>query len=403
LLVLPLREDECGNGIYPEGTLALVKRLRAEGVDAGYLHPPERRLFEGRKGVILDAVASLALGVMSSAAWDGLKRMFRGRSEGKLKVTFGQVSEADAGPAQWWQVEGDSADVLAAIDKLMSGSGTPRPADDGPPEVSEPPRGPAGSSTGGLAAPQRQAEWAAIPDGSDRDLREEAVAKRRDDYLGEARSLRDQASSLLASDYEAAERCARRALDRVVRAFWWTEDQPEEETVHEVMHGLGRWVRETFDCTIHFSNGVYEQRCPVAIAHKRMGMSVGFTARRMCSLCGEDISECLHLPGIAYLVPGGIGPGGCCPVCLSEACADHDPAQTYRVSAVSKIVDMDVHEISLVGRPRQPEARLLSIPLPTDDLRETLGPEFVVGMPLSCDKCLSGCSGFTTLEQPAGD
>jgi len=127
-------------------------------------------------------------------------------------------------------------------------------------------------------------------------------------------------------------------------------------------------------------------------------MSIGFTAQRLCSLCGEDISECPHMPGTAYLVPGGIGPGGICPVCLSETCEEHDAAHTYRVSAIARVVSADLHEVSLVDRPVQPEARLVSIPLPTGKLQDALGPGFVPGMPVSCDKCLSGCWGFTTLS-----
>lgn len=247
---------------------------------------------------------------------------------------------------------------------------------------------------------QRPDGWFAVPDGSDSDIHADYVRKQREDYVAEALSLRERASALLASDHDAAEQCARAALDRVVRAFWWAEELPEEEAVHGLMHDLGRWVRETFGCTIVPSDGVYQDTCPVSIAHRRVGMSIGFTAQRLCSLCGEDISECPHLPGTAYLVPGGIGPAGCCPVCLSETCSEHDPGQTYRVSAVARVVNLDLQEISLVGRPRQPEARLTAISMPTEDLREHFGPEFVVGMPLSCNKCLSGCWGFTTLEPP---
>src|ERR1700730_12922697 len=75
VLVLPVREDAGGNGIYPEETGSLVKRLRAVGVDAGYRHRPEQRLFEGRNGAVTDAVYTVILGVLSSAAWDGVKRL----------------------------------------------------------------------------------------------------------------------------------------------------------------------------------------------------------------------------------------------------------------------------------------------------------------------------------------
>jgi hypothetical protein len=397
LLVLPLHEDEDGIGVYPEETLTLVKRLRADGVSARYLHPPELRRFEGRKGVIADAAYTVVLGVLSSAAWDGVKRLL-GRSRKQLKVTFGQVDGPEGDTARWWHVEGDSADTLTAIDKLMAGTASQQPVNQAPPaddagELRA--HGETGDGDG-----QQQAGWFAIPDGSSSDLVAEPTKQRREDYLAEAAALREQASGLLGTDRDEAERCARAALYAVVRAFWWAEELPEEDSIHESMHELGRWVRETFGCTILPRNGVYEQRCPVDIAHKKMGMSIGFTAQRLCSLCGEDISECPHVFGTAYLVPGGVGPSGRCPVCLSDTCTEHDPAQTYRVSAVSIVAHADVQEISLVGRPRQPEARFLSIPLPTDDLREYLGPDFVVGMPLSCDKCLSGCWGFTTLDPP---
>jgi hypothetical protein len=402
VLVLPLREDASGNGIYPEESGSLVKQLRAAGMDAAYQHRPEQRLFEGRKGFIPDAVYTVILGVLSSAAWDGVKRLIGSKPRRRLKVTFGQVDGPDAGSARWWQVEGDSSDVIAAIDKLMTVGAMAGEAV----ERSTAPDGPAISggqadSSDPTSASQRGAGWSAVPDGPDIDIHEAAVRKRREDYLAEALSLRDQAKALLATDHDAAEKCARASLDRVVRAFWWSEELPEEEPIHELMHDLGRWVRQTFGCTIIPKDGAYMETCPVSIAHRRMGMSIGFTAQRLCSLCGEDISECLHMPGTAYLVPGGIGPSGCCPVCLSETCTEHDSAHTYRVSPVAMIMDMDLQEISLVPRPSQPEARLTAISMSSDDLREYLGPGFVVGMPLSCNKCLSGCWGFTTLEPPA--
>lgn len=38
------------------------------------------------------------------------------------------------------------------------------------------------------------------------------------------------------------------------------------------------------------------------------------------------------------------------------------------------------------------------------DLVEALGPDFEVGMPVSCDKCLAGCWGFDQFrpDEPAG-
>src|SRR5262245_14883306 len=89
---------------------------------------------------------------------------------------------------------------------------------------------------------------------------------------------------------------------------------------------------------------------------------------------------------------------GRCPVCVSDTCTDHHPEETYRVSVTSVIKEVEVlEEISIVDQPVQPEARLISIPLSIVDLKDSLGPDFEEGMPISCDKCLNGCWGFTTL------
>jgi hypothetical protein len=129
VLVLPLREDERGSGIYPEGTIALVKQLRAAGVKASYVHPSERRLFEGRKGAVADAVYTVVLGVLSAAGWDGLKGWFGSKERGRLRVTFGQVDGQNGDRVRWWEVEGNAAEAVAAIDRLVSGG--PRPGEDG--------------------------------------------------------------------------------------------------------------------------------------------------------------------------------------------------------------------------------------------------------------------------------
>jgi hypothetical protein len=42
----------------------------------------------------------------------------------------------------------------------------------------------------------------------------------------------------------------------------------------------------------------------------------------------------------------------------------------------------------------QPEARLTELPVSTADLRQAFGPEFNVGMPVSCDRCLGDCEGI---------
>ena len=160
------------------------------------------------------------------------------------------------------------------------------------------------------------------------------------------------------------------------------------------MDQAGAWVRETFGCQLTRSGTRYSQTCPVALAHNRIGMSIGGTAKRLCSLCGDDLSECEHIPGTSYLVPGGVSSLGWCRVCLQEAC-EHTPDQNHRVSVVGIIKEMDLVEVSFVPKPAQPEARIMEMTIPVPELIEALGDTFVPGDEVSCDRCLRECGGLT--------
>jgi hypothetical protein len=124
VVVLPLRETEDGVGIYPEATVTFVKRLRADGTDARYLHPPELRMFEGRKEFVAAAVVTIVLGIISSGAWEGIKRLLDAGEARRMKVTFGRREDGHGGSVTWWQSEGPPEAVIESIDRLMRGRGS---------------------------------------------------------------------------------------------------------------------------------------------------------------------------------------------------------------------------------------------------------------------------------------
>jgi hypothetical protein len=199
-------------------------------------------------------------------------------------------------------------------------------------------------------------------------------------------------------DNEAGEQAALRSLNLITKAFWNAEDSELEEPLHAEMHRYGEHKRRSFGCFLTYEDGHYSQRCPIAIAHKRFGTSIGFTAKsRICSICGKELADCEHLPDELYEVAGGIGPAGVCPVCTNSECTDHSPEKRYRVGVVGIVRELELHEISIVRKPAQPEARFTSLPVSTEDLQEALGSSFVPGMPVSCDKCLYPCSGIDEL------
>jgi hypothetical protein len=240
--------------------------------------------------------------------------------------------------------------------------------------------------------------------GDAQDLKDAAIVSRIRTYRADAKRHFYAAKQLLARDASASEREARQAIDAAVRAFWWAEASEREDDQHRLMHEIGKWTREQFGCWLNFDGGRYTLRCPLAIAHKRIGLSAGYTAAALiCSICGDDVSECPHLLDRAYWVRGGPSATGPCRVCGRQNC-DHSFDRLYR-AAVTRIVKKSTfREVSLVGRPAGVETRLTEIPVDADDLQQHLGPAWKPGMPVSCDRCLDGldgCPGFDEFNPEA--
>lgn len=201
----------------------------------------------------------------------------------------------------------------------------------------------------------------------------------------------------------AAESAARQALDAAARAFWWAEETDDEERQHALLDKYGRWTRKMFGCFLDFDGHNYSQPCPVAIAHKRLGLSPGFVADKQCSVCAEDLSECSHRRDRAYWVRGGASAGRFCAVCLQDGC-EHSPEHLYRVRVIGIVRNVrEAREISFVARPAQPEARPAALPVDTQDLSASLGPDFRPGTPVSCDMCLTPCRGIAEFRMTPAD
>lgn len=390
VVVWPLREVE-GVGIYSQDVVTLVKRLRAEGVEATYLHPADSRVFEVKKGLVLDAAVAIGLNILSSAAWAGITRVLRSRRErGELELTYAQ-SDTPSGHVEAWTVRGRGDTVLDAVDRLLSAreAAVTTASLASPSVMSDTP-------TSMLTQQAAIPESAIVPAGSDDDLRQAHLVHQIRDRREQGEALLAAASGKLAVDDDArpiAEQEAREGLALLARSLDWAEDTEFEAEAHRRLDEAGLWVRNAFGCFLERVGEEYRQTCPVALAHNRIGMSIGGAAVRTCSLCGDDFSECDHQPGTAYVVPGGTDELGWCRICLADACL-HTPADRERVTVVAIIREMELEEISLVSKPAHPEARLTSVSVSASDLQAGLGPEFTPGMDVSCDKCLSFCGGL---------
>lgn len=211
--------------------------------------------------------------------------------------------------------------------------------------------------------------------------------------FGEAARLRE-----LAPDEAAV--AIRKCLAIAASAFYWLEESAFEDEAHDDLHKYGRFAREEFadGCHLSWNGRSYEHRCPVEIAHKRLGFSIGFLGNRICSICGTDASECPHEQGAMYEVLGAKYHDGVCRVCGRDSCEDHVVGVPYRTRAAVRLTDLEIHEVSIVSKPKQPDARLTAVPYSTEALARFLGPGFRPGVRVSCEKCLDPCEGIEPLD-----
>jgi hypothetical protein len=235
--------------------------------------------------------------------------------------------------------------------------------------------------------------------GSDRDLREQYLTDHVRRAWAEADALLSQARAAMETNptnpaKRSAEQAAREALGRLASGLNWAEDSQLEQEAHDRMDFAGRWVRKTFGCFLHQEGAEYSQTCPIALGHNRIGLSIGGHAKRICSLCGTDLSACEHMRGRAYPVPGGTTDLGWCRVCTSKEGCGHQPDKMYRARVVAIVMEMELDEVSIVGKPAHPDARLTSVPINTAELQSYLGDDWSPGMPVNCDRCLMPCDGL---------
>ncbi len=201
-------------------------------------------------------------------------------------------------------------------------------------------------------------------------------------------ALREFGAMVRAGDESDSERRARHALELAVDAYNCLEDTTSADWCHQWIHTIGAFVAANFGCAHELSEGLWFTRCPVVLVHLRVGLSVGFTATRVCSICRLDIMECDHILGRQYAVGGGQDAEGICRVCAIVGCREHREGVTYPVTAHPLVISVDeLREISLVPRPRDPLARVQAVSL--------LPAEVVRYRPAQGEcPCAGGCPGF---------
>ncbi|MFF8321997.1 hypothetical protein ACF06V_33185 [Streptomyces bobili] len=226
-------------------------------------------------------------------------------------------------------------------------------------------------------------------------LRTEKIDHRRYEVMARALYAKPNAKAYPWQDLESS---ARRSLARAVDAFNFLEDTDLSEVAHEHAHRTAAFVSGIFGCSIEYSEDTYWDVCSISLMHRRLGLSVGFTAARCCSLCGEDIDFCEHFLDTLYEVQIDRDREGTCNACGRRSCS-HNDGETVLVYPRPVMRDGLIHEVSMVKRPRDPLARFEKLEIDPQLLAHSLG-EAPNGRNIRCFRCLHPCDGFKTSQLP---
>lgn len=116
-MILPYDLDG-DRGIYPDQWVSTAKRLRAEGIDACWLHDADHRLWSGERSAVVDLrVIPLIVGIASSAGWAAPTALMHRRA-GQVKLKVGYRRDSSGNEERWIELEGNSADVAAELERL---------------------------------------------------------------------------------------------------------------------------------------------------------------------------------------------------------------------------------------------------------------------------------------------
>jgi len=195
---------------------------------------------------------------------------------------------------------------------------------------------------------------------------------------------------LVEQDTRAAEQRFRNALEHL-RSAYLLDGRPHQ--LSREMHVLGQRVQGWFSCPLDYENGEYRNACPVYLSHYVGGFSIGGTGRAICSICGQPMLDCEHVPGESYdRVIARRSSGGLCNICAEEAC-NHVGGTTYDgVRAFGIMTDIELDHIAYVSLPEDPLCTFCAVPLSKAQIKRQLSPdelaEFIYGKTrLYCTHC----------------
>lgn len=223
-------------------------------------------------------------------------------------------------------------------------------------------------------------------------LRREVQRQKRSEWL-------DFSATIDQQTLDVVDPLIRRSESAAVAALNYLEDHELAEVAHAAIHRAAFMRRGLYGCPIVLRHDdEFWTDCSINMSHLRAGMSAGLISDFECSICGQTAEDCDHKMNEVYDMTASRDDEGMCSICKATEC-EHGVGITYPTAAYANARNMMAEEVSMVARPRYPQARILekSIDLGPegDDPRVRLAAQHNA---LNCDGCLGPCKGFNDMQ-----
>lgn len=208
----------------------------------------------------------------------------------------------------------------------------------------------------------------------------------------------DFVSTIDQKTLDEVEPLVRRSESAAVAALNYLEDHDLAEVAHAAIHRAAFMRRGLFGCPIVLrEDDEFWTNCSISISHLRLGTSVGLISDFECSICGELVEDCDHIMNEVYYKRAARRDDKCS-ICGAVTC-EHEAGEAYPTVAYANARNVGFEEVSLVARPRYPQARIVeeSVDLGPagDDPRVRRAAQQHI---LNCDGCLGPCKGFNNMQ-----
>ncbi|MCW3768556.1 MULTISPECIES: hypothetical protein [Micrococcaceae] len=221
-------------------------------------------------------------------------------------------------------------------------------------------------------------------------LRREVQRQKRSEWL-------DFSATVDQETLNAVEPMIRGSESAAVAALNYLEDHELAEVAHTAIHRAAFMRRGLYGCHIVLrDDDEFWTNCSINMSHLRAGMSAGLISDFECSICGRMVEDCDHNLGEVYDKTASRDDEDLCSICRATEC-EHQVGETYATAAYANARNVIPEEVSMVARPRYPQARIVekSIDLGPEDPRVRRAAQH---NNLNCDACLGPCKGFNDMR-----